>query len=349
MVGQAVRAPSGFWLFRLGLLCLLTSLGCGGVNVQSAARLSQQALQATQSLSVQLEGTRQGLLTYVEGQALASPLIGTEPLSKSALCHLQSVQQSLRLRLRVVGKLSLAYEHMQELTQAAQQSESESILDNLMVELDRADYLTDPPLVEGCPEQPSAASPKPPELSQPALVSQPGLRVGLSKGKTLELASQKIRLVLAQLVTLLRAELPLYVSVQQQQLQSRQVLARALLVRGLLTPGELLTNQLAGLGLRWDELAFSQQSATFTAQQKKDLQAALVAALQQRGQQLRLQEAARLEQHVQILEALARQHVSLERGQPLDFRTVAALLVPVLQSINLPSSSSGGASVCPTR
>jgi len=31
MVGQVARAPSGFGLFRLGLLCLLTSLGCGGV------------------------------------------------------------------------------------------------------------------------------------------------------------------------------------------------------------------------------------------------------------------------------------------------------------------------------
>jgi hypothetical protein len=330
MIGTARTWGSSCVLFG-ALLCLAATSGCAIVNAQSAARLSSQALLTTRSLIQTLEDTRASLDVYVDGQALSAPLLNQEPPSKQTLCSIQSAQRSLRLRVRLLTKLGVGYDRFADL--ANQGSDDLAIFDNVIGELDPSDYPTDPPLVADCPPEPDLKPPDPGELTKN---TSPGVLMGVSRSRSLRYASEKLRGLLTKIVGLLEHELPIYTSLQQEALRSRRSLAKALLQKyGTVSPGELLSPQLQDLGLRWDELQFQQQQASWPKEKRDALQAAISAAIDRRATYLLGSQGVALAQQLSLLRALVRLHVSLERGQPLDWRQIAAPVVPILQSIHL--------------
>jgi hypothetical protein len=307
--------------------------GCAIVNPQSAARLSGQALLTTRSLVQTLEDTRTGLSIYVEGQALSAPLLGQEPLPKQTLCSIQSAQRSLRLRVQMLSKLELVYERFADL--ANQSYEDNGVFDNAINELDLADYPADPPLVDGCPGDGDPVLPAA-SAAIPKDKPSPSLTMGFSKSKSLRTASERLRGVLARVIALLEQEQPLYASLQREALRSRKGLAKALLLKyGTVSPGELLAPQLQDLGLRWDEHQFQDQQARWPAEKKELLQQAILAAVERRATVVLGSQSVALAQHLLLLRAIARLHVSLERGQPLDWRQVGAFVLPIARSIKI--------------
>jgi len=328
------RPPRFAWALSAAMAYLLGSAGCAIINPQSAVRLSGQALLATRSLIQNLEDTRTGLGTYVEGQALSAPLLGQEPLPKSTLCSIQSAQRSLRLRVQLLNKLELVYERFADL--ANQSYEDLGVFDNAISELDRGDYPVDPPLVEGCPGDGDPAQPPGDGAPPTAKPAPPGLIMGFSKSRSLRLASERLRGVLARVIALLEQEQPVYASLQREAVRSRKVLARALLQKyGTVSPGELLAPQLADLGLRWDERQFQHQQESWTPDKRERLQQAILAAVERRASLVIGTQSVALTQHLALLRAISRLHVSLERGQPLDWRQVGAFVLPVARSIQI--------------
>ena len=323
-----------------GLLYLVVSAGCAIVNPQSAARLATQALLTTGSLIQTLEDTGSSLNTYVEGQTLSAPLLGQEPLPKPTLCSIQSAQRSLRLRIQLLSKLELVYQRFADL--ANQGYEDTAVFDNAISELDRADYVIDPPLIEGCPGDAPVAGSVPGAAAVPSGVA-PGIRMGISKSRSLRYASARLRELLGRIITLIEQEQPVYASLQREALRSRKGLAKALLLKfGTVSPGDLLAPQLQDLGLRWDERQFQQQQASWPPEKKAALQQAIAATIERRTTQLIGNQSVALQQHLAVLHALYRLHQSLEQGQPLDWRQIAAFALPTLRSIQLRSQ-------CPAR
>jgi hypothetical protein len=321
-----------------GLLYLLGASGCAIVNPQSAVRLASQAQLTTRSLIQALEDTRTGLSIYVEGKALSGPLLNQEPLPKETLCSIASAQRSLRLRVQLLGKLSILYDHFADL--ATQGRDDPGIFDNTIGELDPADYPADPLLVADCPGEGEVARPPPDPAAGPvASATSPSPWLGVSRSRSLRYASMRIRQVLGRLIELLDKELPLYASLQREALRSRKGLAKALLTKyGTVSPGDLLAPQLQELGLRWDELQFQRQQQDWPPAKRAAVQAALAAAVERRAELLLGTQSTALAQHLSLLRALARLHLSLEVGQPLDWRQVAAPVLPVVRSINLRDS-----------
>jgi hypothetical protein len=168
--------------------------------------------------------------------------------------------------------------------------------------------------------------------------------MGISKSRSLRYASVRLRELLGRIIALIEQEQPVYASLQREALRSRKALAKALLLKfGTLSPGELLAPQLEDLGLRWDERQFQQQQQRWPAEQQEALRQAIAATVERRATQLIGTQAVALQQHLAILRALVRLHVSLEAGQPLDWRQVGAFVLPTLRSIQINSSQ------CPTR
>ncbi len=317
-------------LFALALL----QLGCASVNPHSAVRLSQQAMVSTQKLSQSLAEARVGLHAYVDAQTLSSSLRHQPPLSSQTLCQLQSVQHSLRLREALLLRLGHAYGHFVLLAQEGPERWSGEVFDNLLFDLDPAEFVMDTPLQEGCPSDPQSLIPS-------SLVQSPPpapLRTARSSSQLLW-ASQRLRGLLLQVITILEHERPVFVSLVDQQLRSRGSLAKALYLRyDVLLPAELLRPVLSGLGLSFGELGRVPDAAD-----KKALQEAVVELLARRVQQKVSLLTAQYDQQVAILKALARQHERLEAGQPLDLRVLAQWLVPTPASPAQPSTSSGTA------
>ena len=330
----------GLWgaalLLSVGLALLLGS-GCAVVNPQSAVRLSSQALLTTRSLIQTLEDTRTGLSIYVEGKALSGPLLNQEPLSRETLCSITSAQRSLRLRVQLLGKLTVLYDHFADL--ATQGRDDPGIFDSVIGELDPADYPADPPLVADCPSEAEVAPPPDPAAPPVAAKTAPSPWLGVSRSRSLRFASMRIRQVLARVIALLEKELPIYASLQREALRSRKGLAKALLLKfGTVSPGDLLAPQLQELGLRWDELQFQRQQQDWPPAKRAAVQAALAAAVERRADLLLGTQSSTLSQYLSLLRALARLHLSLEVGQPLDWRQLAAPVLPVVRSINLRDS-----------
>lgn len=325
-----------YLLFSTLLWGLLSGAGCAIINPQSAARLSSQALLTTRSLIQTLEDTRTSLNVYVEGQALSAPLLNQEPLPKQTLCSIQSAQRSLRLRVQLLSKLAVVYDRFADLANQGR-SEDTGIFDNAIGEVELADYPADPPLIEGCPGdgEPPGQPPPPAGSGQVATPAPPEPWLGISRSRSLRYASQRVRALLDRIVVLLEKEQPLYVSLQREALRSRKVLAKALLLKyGTVSPGELLAPQLQDLGLRWDELQFQQQQESWPPAKRALLQAAIAAAVERRASLVMGAEGVLLEQHILLLRALSRLHLSLELGQPLDWRQIASPLLPVLRSVH---------------
>ncbi len=335
-------ATSPSWVAAVGCLYLVLIGGCAIVNPQSAARLSTQALLTTGSLMQTLEDTRSSLYTYVEGQTLSAPLLNQDPLPKPTLCSIQSAQRSLRLRLQLLGKLQRVYERFADM--ATQGYEDLGVFDNVISELDRADYVIDPPLIDGCPgEAVGTGNLADAPAAVPATPFAPDLAMGVSKSRSLRYASVRLRELLGRVIALIEQEQPVYASLQREALRSRKALAKALLLKfGTLSPGELLAPQLEDLGLRWDERQFQQQQQHWPPEKQEALRQAIAATVERRAALLIGSQSTALQQHVTILRALVRLHVSLERGQPLDWRQVAAFALPTLRSVQLNSQ-------CPTR
>lgn len=328
----------GLWgaalLLSAGLALVLCSFGCAVVNPQSAVRLSSQALLTTRSLIQTLEDTRTGLSIYVEGKALSGPLLNQEPLAREALCSITSAQRSLRLRVQLLSKLTVLYDHFADL--ATQGREDAGIFDNVIGEIDPADYPVDPPLVADCPSDGEVKPPPDPAAGPVASPSSPSPWSGVSRSRSLRFASMRIRQVLARVIALLEKELPIYASLQREALRSRKGLAKALLLKfGTVSPGDLLAPQLQELGLRWDELQFQRQQQDWPPAKRAAVQAALAAAVERRADLLLGTQGTSLSQHLSLLRALSRLHLSLELGQPLDWRQIASPVLPVVRSINV--------------
>ena len=258
----------------LGLALVVCSSGCAVVNPQSAVRLSSQALLTTRSLIQTLEDARTGLSIYVEGKALSGPLLNQEPLARETLCSITSAQRSLRLRVQLLSKLTVLYDHFADL--ATQGREDAGIFDNVIGEIDPADYPVDPPLVADCPSDGEVAPPPDPAAGPVASPSSPSPWSGVSRSRSLRFASMRIRQVLVRVIALLEKELPIYASLQREALRSRKGLAKALLLKfGTVSPGDLLAPQLQDLGLRWDELQFQRQQQDWPPAKRAAVQAAL--------------------------------------------------------------------------
>lgn len=351
MTGMQSAAGRSARLRAARLLCLVTGLaaallgsGCAIVNPQSAARLSGQALLTTRSLIQTLEDTRSSLDVYVEGQALSAPLLNQEPLPKQTLCSIQSAQRSLRLRVQLLQKLTVVYDRFADLATVGR-SDEVGIFDSAIGEVERADYPADPPLVTGCPGEGEPAVPPPPPLGagQVASADPPSPWLGISRSRSLRYASQRVRVLLDRIVALLEKEQPLYASLQREALRSKKTLAKALLLKyGTVSPGELLAPQLQDLGLRWDELQFQQQQEGWPPAKRALLQEAIAAAVERRASLVLGAQGVTLEQHILLLRALSRLHLSLELGQTIDWRQLASYVLPVVRSINTRDE-------CPTR
>jgi hypothetical protein len=319
-------------LLSASLALGLFGSGCAVINPQSAVRLSSQALLTTRSLIQTLEDTRTGLSIYVEGKALSG-----QPLSRETLCSITSAQRSLRLRVQLLSKLTVLYDHFADL--ATQGREDTGIFDNAIGELTPADYPVDPPLVADCPSEGEVAPPPDPAAGPVASPTAPSPWLGVSRSRSLRFASMRIRQVLARVIALIEKELPIYASLQREALRSRKGLAKALLLKfGTVSPGDLLAPQLQDLGLRWDELQFQRQQQDWPPAKRAAVQAALAAAVERRADLLLGTQSTSLEQHLSLLRALGRLHLSLEVGQPLDWRQVASPVLPVVRSINLRDS-----------
>lgn len=334
------------WLLLVGILLVLgAGSGCTSVNAGSARRLSVQALGATRALSGELDRVRAELVTYAEGQALLAPLTQRPVLAPSELCSLQSVQQSLRLRLMALSKLALAYEHLHALSDSDGWATTAPVFDELFTELDPADFPSDPPLAMGCPAPPASATPTPSPplpLTDPAAPAPtlPPRSLGLSQGKSLKLASERIRQLLERLRQVLVRERSVVESVQRQLAESQKRIATVLVQRyDVLSPAPLLAPQLEPLGLRWDDWAYVEQRARWPKEQREALQAALLALLERRVAYLAAQQATLYERQLSVLAALTRLHQRLEAGQPFGVRELAQLLGPVLRSANSAASS----------
>lgn len=320
------------------LVCLLGLLlpACATVNPQSAIRLGDDAILAARAISGSLDRTRQSLDTLIDGQALSASLLNTEPLPRETLCSLQSISQSLRKRTVLMDKLVSVYDRFIGLAHQDLSDESGVLSDEIIGEIDRADYAIDAKLATGCPED--APLPRPDAGRAPQLPPEqkPGFKAAISQTKSLQIASERIRAVLAKLIQLLEKERPVYESLSRQVERSRLTIARALLTKyGSVSPGEVFAPQLAGLGLRWDEREFQKQLATWPSDKQQAMRAAILAVLERRSERELREQIAEREQHLLLLHALSRQHQGLEAGQPLDTRIVASLLVPILKSVNL--------------
>ncbi len=337
MKGGRQRLRGAVLLLSASLALGLLGSGCAVINPQSAVRLSSQALLTTRSLIQTLEDTRTGLSSYVEGKALSGPLLNQEPLSRETLCSITSAQRSLRLRVQLLSKLAVLYDHFADL--GTQGREDPGIFDNAIGELNPADYPVDPPLVADCPSEGEVTPPPDPAAGPAASPTAPSPWLGVSRSRSLRFASMRIRQVLARVIALLEKELPIYASLQREALRSRKGLAKALLLKfGTVSPGDLLAPQLQELGLRWDELQFQRQQQDWPPAKRAAVQAALAAAVERRADLLLGTQSTSLQQHLSLLRAIARLHLSLEVGQPLDWRQVAAPVLPVVRSINLRDS-----------
>ena len=154
--------------------------------------------------------------------------------------------------------------------------------------------------------------------------------------KALGGSDERVRELLDRIVALLEKEQPLYTSLQREALRSRKTLAKALLLKyGTVSPGDLLAPQLQDLGLRWDELQFQRQQQDWPPAKRAAVQAALAAAVERRADLLLGTQGTSLAQHLSLLRALSRLHLSLELGQPLDWRQIASPVLPVVRSINV--------------
>lgn len=317
----------------LGLLALLLSqLGCASVNPHSAVRLSQQAMVSTHKLSVVLAEARVGLHAYVDAQTLSRSLLQQAPLSNETLCQLQSVSNSLRLREALLRRLGHAYEHYVLLAQEGPERWSGEVFDNLLLDLDPAELAMEPPLHEGCPSEPLSLIPS--SLAQPDPPAP--LRLTGSSAQLLR-ASQRLRGLLGQVITILDHERPVFVSILRQQLRSRASLAKAMYLRyGMLAPAELLIPTLSGLGLSYSELEL--RRGTKDADQQV-LRQAVVQLLSARVDRQVGLLTAQYDQQVAILRALGRQHERLEAGQPMDLRVLTQWLVPTPPAAVVPAGS----------
>ena len=344
--GRSLRWLIGSVALGLSLLWLLALTGCTTVNASSARRLSEQALGATSVLSLGLDGVRADLQTYVEGQVLLAQLTGRPPLAPQELCSLQSVQESLRLRLMALAKLQVAYEQLRSIAAGDSWAADAPILNEHLTDFDPSEIPGDPPLATGCP--PSAASPSAPPRRDLAVVPEkvaPPRGLGLSQSKTLKLGSERIRALVERLLDVLERERPVIESVRKQQLDSQKRIALALLSRELLGAGPLLAPQLERLGVRWDDWAYLEHRAKASKDQKDAVQAALIALLEQRAAYRLATQAALYDQQLKVLRALTRLHLRLEAGQPFGVRDLAQLVAPVLRS----ASSAAPTTTVPVR
>lgn len=348
--GRSPRDLIGSIALGLSLIWLLALTGCTTVNASSARRLSEQALGATSALAQGLDGVRADLQTYVEGQALLAQLTGRPPLAPQELCSLQSVQESLRLRLMALAKLQVAYEQLRSIAAGDTWAADAPIVNEYLTDFDPSEIPGDPPLATGCPQgatNPANAANAPPRRDlavAPEKVSPPrGL--GLSQSKTLKLGSERIRALVERLLDVLERERPLIESVRRQLLESQKRIALALLSRELLGAGPLLGPQLERLGVRWDDWAYLEHRAKASKDQKDAVQAALIALLEQRAAYRLANQATLYEQQLKILRALGRLHLRLEAGQPFGVRDLAQLVAPVLRS----ASSAAPTTTVPVR
>lgn len=334
--GRSPRGLIGSVALGLSLLWLLALTGCATVNASSARRLSEQALGATSALAQGLDGVRADLQTYVEGQALLAQLTGRPPLAPQELCSLQSVQQSLRLRLMALAKLQVAYEQLRSIAANDTWAADAPVINEYLTDFDPSEIPGDPPLATGCPPNAANEATAPPRRDlavAPEKVSPPrGL--GLSQGKTLKLGSERIRALVERLLEVLERERPVIESVRRQLLESQKRIALALLSRELLAAGPLLGPQLERLGVRWDDWAYLEHRAKASKDQKDAVQAALIALLEQRAAYRLATQAALYDQQLKVLRALGRLHLRLEAGQPFGVRDLAQLVAPVLRSAN---------------
>jgi hypothetical protein len=300
--------------------------GCATVNPQSAARLAGEAQLTTRSIAEALEASRHGLDTFIEGQTLQAKLSGRSELTPTALCSVRAVQRSLRLRVILLRKLGLLYEHLAELARL-DDSEGAPIYDELMAEIDRYELLPDASPGPTCPD------PDPPlSAAAPAQLSGPAPSLPLSRSASLRLGSQQLRAVLGRFLTLWESERPIYLSIQRQTALAQKSLTRTLLLKyGTLSPSGLFAPQLRDLGMDWDDSAYLDQQSHYSAEQKTAMRDAILAVLDRRSERRAAEEEARYAQHSELLRLLVRQHQTLEAGQPLDLRQLTWFLLPLLR------------------
>jgi hypothetical protein len=312
------------------LVALCFSFGCATVNPQSAVRLSGDAQLTMRAIADSLEGTRQSLETFVEGQVLHSHLTGRSALAPSELCSIRAVQRSLRQRIILLRKLGLAYDSFIALSHE-RSLELYGIYDELMTDVDRYELLPDATPGPTCPD---------PDL-EPAFSKKPAptaAPLSMSRSTSLRQASTLIRQALSRLLALWEAERPVYLSLQRNIFLSQKTLTRALFVKlGTVSPASAFAPQLAGLGLSWDDSAYREQLARWPADKQRQVQEAVLAVLERRAEHRISEEEARYAQHGELLRILYRQHEILEAGQALDLRQLAWFLAPAGKQAETPS------------
>lgn len=320
-------------LFRVAIAWVLPILfclnGCATVNSQTAARLAGEAQLTTRAIAESLEDNRRSLEIFVEGQALHGHLTGRSVLTPSELCSIKAVQRSLRLRVLLLHKLGVLYDSLIALAQYDSNS-SVGIFDELAVDLDRYELLPDATPGPTCPDPEPAGQ----QVAPPPPPSSPGLLLGLSQSSSLRLASQRIRQVLGKFILLWDKERSIYLSIQRQALLSQKTLSRALFVKyGTVSPGSIFAQQMAGLGLNWNESAYREELTRWPPPKQQAVRDAVLAVLDRRAEHRIAEEEARYIQHGDLLRVLYRQHQVQEKGQPLDLRQIAWFLGPLLQAV----------------
>lgn len=294
---QSVRRLTARLAFLPFLLCLI---GCASER-PGAAALANRGGEAVRGVQSAMLENRAGLDRLIEQRAALEALTGRNPLSDQAKASIARIQQSLDLRVRMLGDLADVYQAWLDLAQYDAAGEFSTGMTTLAGSVNA--FAT----TVGNDTQPITDA-------MTTLIGQTAAMVAIGdQNAKLKEASEISRKSLEQVIELLNAEENIHVSVREELVRKSEQTSNALVETGIGSPLPILEQLLGEQGYAFDQAAAKRALADAT--QGPKLMQAADAVAKTRTQRRVSQQRVVYKQSVAVLESLRDEQNSFEQGQ----------------------------------